>query len=147
MKPKVCPYCSEDFIPSRYHPEQTICGSPQCQRRRQSEYHRKKIAEDPSYRALCAESQTYWKEKNPDYAKRRRAKKGSAGSPSESAIDELLRLLRKAKNNSAKNNMAVGVTRCCVEVIWVNGPGGSTEGNNLANAKLIIIQGDVHVGG
>src|SRR5581483_10460265 len=101
----------------------------------------------PSYRKLCAESQTYWKEKNPDYAKRRRANKKSAGSPSESTIDELLRLLRQLKNNSAKNNMAVAVTRCCVEVIWANGLGGSPEGNNLANAKLIVIEGDAPVVG
>ena len=143
MKRKTCPYCREEFVPSRYHPEQTICSAPECQRRRRTEYHRKRIAEDPSYRDLCAESQTYWREKNPDYSKRRRARSNAAADAPEGTLDRVLRILRQAKNNSAKNNVAVTSSHCCVEVFWVTAPGAASEKNSLADAKLIVIQGDV----
>ena len=67
MKKRVCPYCKQEFSPNRLHPEQVVCSFPQCQRRRRTEYHRRKIEADPAYRALYEESRTYWKERNPDY--------------------------------------------------------------------------------
>ena len=29
MSPR-CPYCQERFTPSRYHPDQVVCGKPDC---------------------------------------------------------------------------------------------------------------------
>lgn len=110
MTPRVCPYCHQGFRHSIYHPDQVVCSSAECQRRRRAEYHRKKIAEDPNYRGLCADSQTYWKERNRDYARRYRAKsknRKSVADAGESALEELLRFLRRVKNNAAKNNLAV----------------------------------------
>ncbi|HEV2495191.1 MAG TPA: hypothetical protein VG204_19185 [Terriglobia bacterium] len=29
-----CPYCAQLFQPSRFHPDQIVCGNPDCQRHR-----------------------------------------------------------------------------------------------------------------
>jgi hypothetical protein len=145
MPKRVCPYCRQEFTPDRFHPEQVVCSFPPCQRQRRSEYHRKKIAADPAYRSLCQESRSYWKEKNPDYLKHYRAKsKGekAADDDNESEIEEVLRLLRNARNTSAKNNMALTVTRCLVEVLWVVPADVAAATNNFAKAQVIVFQGD-----
>jgi len=46
MKDLRCRYCQKVFQPSAYHPRQTVCSQPPCQRRRRREYHRQKIASD-----------------------------------------------------------------------------------------------------
>jgi hypothetical protein len=150
MKKKVCPHCKEEFTPNRFHPEQVVCSCPLCQRRRRTEYHRKKIAADPAYRDLCANSRAYWKEKNPDYTKQYRTKPKSvdtAANPSESALEEVLRLLGHVKNTSAKNTSALTVTRCFVDVLWVAAADASVATNNLAKAKVIVFHGDLNSAG
>jgi hypothetical protein len=150
MKKKVCPHCRQEFTPNGFHPEQVVCSFPPCQRRRRTEYHRKKVAADPAYRDLCANSRTYWKEKNPDYLKHYRAKSKCASpvdNKKESTIEEVLRLLGHVKNTSAKNNLALTVTRCIVEVLWVAGADASAAMNNLAAAKVVIFQGDLNNAG
>jgi hypothetical protein len=84
----------QEFTPDRFHPEQVVCSFPPCQRLRRNEYHRRKIAADPEYRDVCADSQSYWKEKNPDYLKQYRAKSKSGktvANKHESALEEVLR--------------------------------------------------------
>jgi hypothetical protein len=49
-----------------------VCGKPDCQRRRRTDYHRKKIAMDPEYHQVTLESQKLWREEHPDYQKQRR---------------------------------------------------------------------------
>ena len=147
MTQKVCPYCRQKFRHSIYHPRQVVCSSAECQSRRRAEYHRKKISEDPNYRDLCRDSQTYWKEKNPGYMKRYRAKSKnhkSAADEGQATLDEVLRLLRQVKNTAAKNNSAVKVTRSLVEVLWVTATDASPEKNNLAKAKLIVVEDDLN---
>lgn len=75
MAKRVCAYCKERFWPSRYHLGQRVCSSPGCQRRRRTDYHRKKITTDPLYREQCRHSQKKWREKNPNYLRRYRAKR------------------------------------------------------------------------
>jgi len=147
MTLRVCRYCEQEFRHSIYHPHQAVCSSSDCQRRRRADYHRERIAADPSYRALCTDSQTYWKEKNPNYAKQYRAKSksraGSAGAARASPLDDLLRFLRRAKNNSAKNNLAVTVSRSIIDVLWIATADAPREKNSIANAQVIVIQGDL----
>ena len=140
MQKRVCPHCKQEFSSDRFHPEQVVCSFPPCQRQRRTEYHRRKVADDPAYRDLCENSRTYWKEKNPDYPKQYRAKSknaNAAADKNESALAEVFRLLGHAKNTSA-----LTVTRCFIEVLWVAGADASVATNNLAKAKVIVFQGD-----
>ena len=57
MNDKMCRYCIQKFRPSRYHPDQQVCSSADCQRRRRTDYHRQKLIEDPAYREQCLDSQ------------------------------------------------------------------------------------------
>jgi hypothetical protein len=150
MKKRVCPYCKQEFTPDRFHPDQVVCSFLPCQRRRRNEYHRIKIAADPAYRELCENSRTYWKEKNPDYLKQYRAKskcENTGANKNESALEEVVRLLRHVRNTSAKNNSALTVTRCFVEVLWVAAADASAAKNNIAKAKVIVFQGDLNGAG
>jgi hypothetical protein len=111
----------------------------ECQRRRRNNYHRKKLAEDFVYREQCRDSQKKWREKNPSYMQRyragRRAQERSIGKGAR-LIRELNRLL-----NLAKNNVALDL-RCLDVSIWLVCPSGVVNAkNNLARAKVIVLQG------
>ena len=145
MKQKICPYCVQEFLGSRFHPDQVVCSSPDCQRRRRADYHRKKLAEDAEYRTQCEDSKAKWKENNPSYRKRYRAttRKGPRVSdPHPPSIDDILRLLRHAKNTSAKNNLALSVTRRFVEVWWISFSGARLEENTFASCQVVVIERD-----
>ena len=118
MEENVCRYCIHEFRPSRYHPDQKVCSSRDCQRRRRTDYHRKKLVEDAAYREQCRDSQQKWREKNPHYMKRYWADR-RAGDRLNSAVD--LRSLDAS--------------------IWLISTDGFCEKNNLASAKIIIVQG------
>jgi hypothetical protein len=49
-----------------------VCGRPECQRQRRTDYHRKKLATDPEYHQVALESQKQWRDEHPDYQKQRR---------------------------------------------------------------------------
>ena len=55
-----CPYCQSSFLPSVYRPQQSVCSRPECQRRRRSDYHRRKVAMDPEYFQVVRDSQKQW---------------------------------------------------------------------------------------
>ena len=137
MEEKVCRYCIHKFRPSRYHPDQKVCSSGDCQRRRRTDYHRKKLVEDPVYREQCRDSQQKWREKNPHYMKRywakRRTDDGLNAKKSQLA-SELNQLLKLVKNNSAVDLRSLDAS------IWLVSPDGSCEKNNLASAKIIIVR-------
>jgi hypothetical protein len=138
MEEKVCRYCIQKFRPSRYHPDQQVCSSGDCQRRRRTDYHRAKLVEDPVYREQCLDSQKKWREKNPHYMKRYWAKRraddrlNAKRSNSTCELHELLKLL--------ENNVAVDL-RSLDASIWLVSPDGLCEKNNLASAKIIIVLG------
>jgi hypothetical protein len=141
MEEKVCRYCIHKFRPSRYHPDQKVCSSGDCQRRRRTDYHRKKLVEDPGYRAQCRDSQQKWRDKNPHYMKSywadRRA--GDLLNAKKSRLtSELNHLLKLAKNNSAVDLRSLDAS------IWLVPTDGFFEKNNLASAKIIIVQGIPH---
>jgi hypothetical protein len=49
-----------------------VCGRPECQRRRRSDYHRKKLATDPEYFQVVRDSQKQWWDEHPGYQKQHR---------------------------------------------------------------------------
>lgn len=143
MRPKVCPYCGREFKPSRYHPDQKICSSPECQRRRSADYRRRKLAEDPVYRDTCSNSREKWRDKNPGYMKRylaaRRARNRIDFEESPQA-GNLRALLDRLKNNVALELKSSEAT------IWLLCPRGLLdERNTLARAKAIVLEGFMHV--
>lgn len=79
MREKICIYCKQKFRLSARNPHQRACSSPECQRRRRADYHRRKLATDLVYRDQCRDSRKKWRDKNPDYMKRYREHHGSEG--------------------------------------------------------------------
>ena len=71
-KTRRCPYCQRSFLPSLYRPQQEVCSQPECQHRRRTDYHRKKIANDLEYHQVVLESQKKWRARHPDYEQQRR---------------------------------------------------------------------------
>ena len=138
MNDKMCRYCIQKFRPSRYHPDQQVCSSADCQRRRRTDYHRQKLIEDPIYREQCLDSQKKWREKNPHYMKRYWAKRrdhGRLNAKRDHLTSELHQLLKLLKNNTAVDLRSLDAS------IWLVGPNGFlSEKNNLASAKIIIVQ-------
>ena len=139
MKDKLCRYCGNEFRPSRYHPNQQVCSTAGCQLRRRTDYHRRKLTEDIAYREQCLDSQRKWRAKNPQYMKRyrveRQARSHLTGDKQRLAT-ELHRLLALVENNLVFDLRSVEAS------IWLVGPNGLLgEKNNLASAKIIVLQG------
>ena len=67
MGERACRYCQQIFQTSKFQPAQAVCSGPACQRRRQNEYHRRKVATDPLYRQVCRESSQQWRAEHPAY--------------------------------------------------------------------------------
>jgi len=142
MRVKMCFYCKQKFQPSRYRPDQNVCGSPNCQRRRRTDYHRKKLAEDPGYREQCRDSQRDWRERNPGYMRAYRARRRARGLSTHSSDlrSELRRLLKDVKNNAVLDLKSIDGSA------WLVVPSGaSSEKNNLASAKIIVLQGVLRI--
>ncbi len=138
MNDKLCRYCTQKFRPSRYHPDQQVCNSADCQRHRRTDYHRQKLIEDPTYREQCLDSQKKWREKNPHYMKRYLAKRRDRGRLNANRFQltsELRQLLKLLKNNTAVDLRSLDAS------IWLIGPNGFLgEKNSFAAAKIIIVQ-------
>jgi hypothetical protein len=148
LESKTCPYCGREFTPSRSHPLQVVCSSGDCQRRRRTDYHRRKLSKDPLYRALCKDSQETWKQRNPDYMKQYRARqrdarphhaRGRRSLPDSTA--DLKRLLSLVKNTLVENNPAVRIKRCDSGVWLITAKTDAVEKNTLAPTHVVIIQG------
>ena len=141
VKRKVCPYCLQEFLSSRFHPDQIVCSALDCQRRRRTDYHRKRLEEDTAYRDQCDFSKSVWKEKNPNYQKLHRAaarKARDARSAACARIDGLIGLLRQSKKNpniSVKEFGRPGVG------LWISLPSAKGEENTFAPPKVIVIEG------
>lgn len=67
MKQRKCIYCGKSFQPSPYHPNQRVCSRKICRRKRDRDYHHRKLLTDETYRTTCRESKKHWRERNPDY--------------------------------------------------------------------------------
>jgi hypothetical protein len=136
----ICRYCQKPFSQSRYHPKQEVCHSEECQRRRQRDYHRRKLSEDAVYRQTCADSRKNWRANNPDYQRQYRAKHQS--SCEQNRQKQQSRNLKRRLSAIVKNNLAIDATRSYTEV-WTIGPAlDSIVKNNLAISQVMILQAD-----
>jgi hypothetical protein len=114
-----------------------VCGRPECQRRRRSDYHRKKLASDPEYHQVALESQKQWREEHPDYQKHRRQNQEvrENNRQGQRRRDQKRRLRRLLD----KNNLALDLKHSASEV-WLLGPElRDLDKNNLASAQVLIL--------
>jgi hypothetical protein len=128
MSSRTCPFCGQQFIPSVYHPDQTICGDKRCQTRRRTEYHKRKLEDDAEYRESCRDSQRLWRERNPDYMRTYRQARAELR---DSRLEELLRCV--------KNNPALEIRRCPAAA-WIVVPKGTRAKNIVASAQTIVFE-------
>jgi hypothetical protein len=144
MSDKLCKYCTREFRPSRYRPDQQVCSLANCQLRRRTEYHRRKLAIDSVYREQCRDSQAKWREKNPEYMKGYTARRRLQGqTETKPRLVKELRCLLKM----VKNNMALDLRSLDASIWFVSPKSLHSEKNNLAGAKVIIVKGLLHIAG
>lgn len=144
-----CPYCGKQFLPSPFHPDQRICSSRRCQRRRQTDYHRHKYRSDPDYRQVCRDSDSKWRSRNPDY--QRQYREIHPGYVDRNRRSQTRRDRKRRMQRLVKNNVALDVKASSADV-WLVGP--DLEGlvkNNLAIREIMIFQtvtaSGIHPGG
>lgn len=68
---RACACCQEEFTPR--DSRQRYCLQERCRRRRKSEWQKRKLATDGSYRESQADAQRLWREKRPGYMREYRA--------------------------------------------------------------------------
>jgi len=104
MNDRRCCYCQQVFQPSCYHPRQAVCSQLSCQRQRQRDYHRDKIASDPIYRQVCLDSPRKWRQAHPAYWKHYR--RDHPQQVQRNRQQQKLRDQRRRLVNLANNNLA-----------------------------------------
>lgn len=133
-----CRYCSRPFPPSRFHPGQFICPSPDCQRRRRTDYHREKRQTDPEYSLVCQDSTRKWRAGNPDYQSRYRGDHPDYVDRNRRA--QKRRDRKRRMRDLVKNNLALDLKSSAADV-WLAGPElEDLVKNNLAISEVMIFQ-------
>jgi hypothetical protein len=138
MDERRCRYCQKSFQPSKFQPHQQVCSTPDCQRRRRSEYHKQKIAADPEYREVCRDSSRKWRARNPDYWKQYREKHPGAGEHNrqQQKVRDRKRQLRHLVNNTSALDLKHSAAQ-----IWLLGPAATQlANNNSAPAQVWVIE-------
>ena len=136
-KTRRCPYCQASFLPSVYRPQQAVCGQPACQRRRRTDYHRKKLATDPEYRQVVRDSQKQWWDEHPDYQKQRRQQNPKLVASNREGQRQ--RDQKRRVERLVRNNLALDLKQSAAEV-WLLGPKvRELDRNNLASAQVLIL--------
>ena len=136
MSDRRCRYCQELFQPSRFHPQQTVCGQLSCQRQRRRDYHREKIVSDPIYRQVCLESPRKWRQAHPGYWKDYR--RDHPGVVERNRQRQQLRDHRRRLAYLANNNLALDLKHSAAEV-WLMGQSAQhLANNNLAPCQVLI---------
>jgi hypothetical protein len=138
MDKRRCRYCQNSFQPSKFQPRQQVCGAPDCQRRRRTEYHKAKIATDPVYREVCRDSPRKWRARNPGYWKRYREKHPAAVD--HNRHQQRVRDRRRRLRHLANNTSALDLKHSAAQ-IWLVGPGAVQLANNTsAPAQIWVIE-------
>jgi hypothetical protein len=136
-KTRRCVYCRRSFLPSRYRPQQRVCGRPDCQRRRRADSRLQQLARDPEYRQVVRDSQKQWWDEHPDYQQRRRKENPRVvekNRQQQHIRDQKRRLVRLVRNN-----LAFELTHSVSEA-WLVGPQvHRLDRNNLASAQVLIV--------
>lgn len=84
MAQTVCASCNQLFTIRPQSPAQRYCSDAECQRQRRQMWNKRKLHEDPDYRANQRAAQRAWHTRNPDYWQTYRSRKSSnqpIGSP------------------------------------------------------------------
>jgi hypothetical protein len=138
MAERRCRYCERVFQPSKFQPSQSVCSGSDCQRRRRSDSHRRKIASDPEYRQGCQDSSRKWRTRNPEYWRRRRENNPAIverNRRQQRARDQKRKLRDLANNNSAFN------LKHSATQVWLVGAGlEHLANNNPAPAQIWVLE-------
>jgi hypothetical protein len=138
MGERRCRYCEKTFQPSKYQPQQAVCGESACQKRRRTEYRQQKLKTDDEYRQVCRDSSRKWRSENPDYWKRYREKHPEAVTQNrekQRGRDGKQRLLDLANNTSA-----LDLKHSAAAVWLLNGDAAGLANNNSASGKIFVIE-------
>ncbi len=138
MELRICLYCQQPFMPSRFRPSQQICSIKPCQDRRKAESHRARKAYDPVYTDVCRDAQRQWREANPGYQRQYRATHPDATERNRQ--QQRHRDERRKIANLVKNNLAFDLTSSVSSIFLVGPAAGQLDKNNLAQSKLLIFQ-------
>jgi hypothetical protein len=137
MIARCCPHCQQLFQPSRFHPEQIVCGRPECQRQRQRDYHRRKIETDPEYAQVVRDSRRKWREVHPNY--QQNYWQSHPNSVERNRQGQRGRDRQRHLQNLVKNNLAFDLKHSAAEV-WLLGPQAENLAkNNLAFSQVLIL--------
>jgi hypothetical protein len=135
---RCCRFCQQSFEPSKFRPDQSVCGQSECQGRRRAGYHRRKIATDAVYAQVISDSRKKWRDAHPDYQKTYRQSHAAAVER-----NRQMQRGRDAKRHAqflVKNNLALDLKHCAAAV-WLIGPAArDLEKNNLASSNMFIFQ-------
>jgi hypothetical protein len=109
----------------------------ECQRRRRTDYHRKKLATDPEYHQVVRESQQQWWDEHPRYQQQRRQanpKVAAKNRDRQRQRDQARRL-----HHLVRNNLALDLKRSVSEVWLLGSQLRDLDRNNLASAQVLIL--------
>lgn len=138
MEQRSCPFCQQQFAPSRFHPEQTACPAETCQRQRRHQNRKHKLALDSEYRQVCRDSARKWRADHPGYWNEYRATRPR--SVERNRTQQRQRDLRRRLSRLANNNSALDLKSSAAGV-WLLGPAArDLANNNLASAQVVILQ-------
>jgi hypothetical protein len=138
MGERRCRYCEKTFQPSKYQPGQAVCGEVGCQKRRQSEYRRQKLAADQEYRQVCQDSSRKWRSRNPDYWKQYREKHPE--SVTRNREKQKARDRRQRLRDLANNTSALDLKHSAAGVWLLNGAAADLANNNSVSAQVWVIE-------
>ena len=138
MEQRCCPFCQQQFAPSRFHPGQTACSAAACQQQRRDQNRKRKLARDAEYRQICRDSARKWRTNHPGYWTGYRAAKPE--SVERNRRQQRRRDLRRRLSHLANNNSALDL-KSSMAGVWFLGPAArDLANNNLASAQVIILQ-------
>jgi hypothetical protein len=133
-----CRYCERSFQPSKYHPGQSVCSEPDCQRRRRTDYHRQKIATDPEYHQVCRDSPQKWRARNPDYWRQYREQHPAAVERNRER--QHVRDQKRRLRDLANNNSAFDLKHSAAQIWLLGAELQNLANNNVAPAQVWILQ-------
>lgn len=138
MSERRCVYCEQIFQPSKYQPEQLVCSDADCQRRRRTDYHRRKIEADPEYRQVCLDGSRKWRAENPGYWRRYRQLHPDAAERNRQ--QQHVRDQKKRLRDLANNNSAFDLKRSAAAVWLVGDELQDLANNNSARAQVWVLE-------
>ena len=126
-----CPYCQSSFLPSIYRPQQVVCSQPECQRRRRTDYHRKKLVTDPEYRQVARQ---WWGEHPEEQHRQANPKLVENNRQRQRQRDQRRRL-----QHLVRNNVALDLKHSASEVLLLGHKLRDLDRNYLASAQVLIL--------